>query len=82
MLGVSVSLRRLRALRGIERDLAASDPGLDELFRRFAERTGERDVPRAENVAPWPFRVLARLSRGRSVTGRVRDWVAENWNEP
>lgn len=82
MMSVSVSLRRLRALRGIERDLAASDPGLDELFRRFAERAGERDVPRLEQVAPWPFRMLGRLWHGRSVTERVKDWVAENWNEP
>jgi hypothetical protein len=82
MVSVSVSLRRLRALRAIERDLAACDPGLDELFRRFAERAGKRGMPRLEHLAPWPLRMLARLWRGRSVTERVRDWVAENWNEP
>jgi hypothetical protein len=82
ILGVSLSLRRLRALRGIERDLAASDPVLDEFFRRFADRAGARDMPRVEQVAPWPRRTLARLWRGRSVTERVKDWVAENWNEP
>ncbi len=82
MLGVSLSLRRRRALRGIERDLAASDPVLDEVFRRFARRAGAYDMPRLERVAPWPLRMLARLWPGRRVTERVKDWVAENWNEP
>lgn len=79
---VSLSLRRLRSLRRIEQDLAASDPGLDDLFRGFTERAGEHDMPRVEHLAPWPFPMLTRLWRGRSVTERVKDWVAENWNEP
>jgi hypothetical protein len=79
---VSLTRRRLRALRGIERDLAASDPGLSELFRGFTDQAGELDMPRVEHVAPWPCRMLARLWRGRGVTERVKDWVAENWNEP
>ena len=41
-----MTLRRrwLRTLQAIERDAARSDPGLDALFRGFAQRTGGCDM--------------------------------------
>ena len=79
---MSLTLRRLRTLRKIEQDLAASDPGLNEFFEWFTSQTGGRQRPCMERVIPWPFRMLARLWRGRSVRERVKDWCAENWTNP
>ncbi|HUB23625.1 MAG TPA: hypothetical protein VMA97_14765 [Streptosporangiaceae bacterium] len=74
--------RRLpRALRGIERDLAGSDPGLDALFRSFARRTGGRDMSWVERIGRKRFLLFGRR-RQRTLTERVRDWCDENWNEP
>jgi hypothetical protein len=78
-----VNLRRqLRTLRGIERDLAGSDPGLDAMFRSFARRTGGPGVPRVEKIDRRRFWVLGRRRRQRSLTDRMKDWTAENWNDP
>jgi hypothetical protein len=79
---VSLSRRRLRTLRGIEHDLAVSDPGLNALFQSFAARAGGREMPPVEHIAPWPGRMLARLWRGRSAPERVTDWHAGNRNDP
>jgi hypothetical protein len=79
---VRMSRRQQRTLRGIELDLAASDPGVHSLFLSFNSRAGRSEMPPAEHVARWPSRMLARLWCGRSVPGRVRDWCAENWNYP
>ena len=53
--------RQLRNLRGIEAELAASDPGLHAFFVSFTSRAGVREVPtempRADRAAPWPFRL-------------------------
>ena len=78
---MSLSRRRLRTLREIEQDLAISDPGLDRFFLSFTLRAGGREMPRAERLKPWPSRMLARLWPGRTVSERVRDWCAENWND-
>ena len=59
--------RRRRTLREIERHVAASDPRLDDFFLSFTVRTRRCTMPRAERVLPWPFRVLTRLWRGRSI---------------
>jgi hypothetical protein len=79
---VSLSRRRRRTLRGIERELAASEPGLHAFFLSFNARTGERDRPRVERIAPWPVRMLARLWGGPIVTERVKDASAEHRNDP
>jgi hypothetical protein len=79
--GVSLSRRQLRTLRGIELDLTSSDPSLSASYRSFTARTAGCQMPRAEHIADWPFRMLDRLRPGRSVTERVRDWCAENWND-
>jgi hypothetical protein len=79
---VSLRRRQLRILRRIERDIAASDPGLDALYLGFARRTGGRDMPRMEKIdrrRRWRF--LQR--RPESSPGeRVKDPSAENWNDP
>jgi hypothetical protein len=79
---VSLSRRRLRTLRDIEQDLAASDPGLNEFFLSFTARADGVEMPRAERVARWPFRMLGRRRRGQTVTGRGKDWCTDNWNDP
>ncbi len=79
-----MSLRRgqLMALRGIERDLADSDPGLDALFLSFASQAGRPVMPWVETVGAGPFKLLARLRRRRTLTERMKDWCAQNWNDP
>jgi hypothetical protein len=79
---VSLSRRRLRTLRKIERDLAASDPDLNEFYMWFTLGAMGRAMPSVERVHGWPYRMLARLWRGRSPGERVKDWCAENWTDP
>jgi hypothetical protein len=79
---VSLSRRQLRTLRGLELDLTSSDPSLSAFYWSFTARTAGGQMPRAEHIAAWPFRMLDRLWPGRGVTERVRDWCAENWNDP
>jgi hypothetical protein len=79
---VSLSRRQLRTLRDIERDLACSDPRLEEFFRLFTGGFRGCEMPRAERVARWPSRMLAKLWRGRSVSEWVTAWPAENWHDP
>jgi hypothetical protein len=79
---VSLSRRRLRTLRDIEQDLAASDPGLSEFFLSFTARADGVEMPQAERVARWRFPMLGRRRHRRTVTGRVKDRCADNWNDP
>lgn len=74
--------RSLRALQRIERDLAGSDPGLDALFRSFARRTGGLDMPWVEKIGRRRFRMFGRRRRERTLTERMKDWTAENGNDP
>lgn len=79
---MTLSRHQLRTLRGIERDLACSDPHLDEFFLLFTEGFQGCEMPRVERVARWPSRMLARLWRRRRVSERTADWCAENWHDP
>ena len=79
---MSLSRRQLRTLRGIERDLACSDPRLNEFFLLFSGGFRGYDMPRVERVSRWPARMLARLWVGRNVTERAAAWNAENWRDP
>ena len=79
---VNLRRRQLRTLRGIERDLTGSDPGLDAMFRSFARRTGGPGVPSVERIERSRFWVFGRRRRQRSLTERMKDWTAENWKDP
>jgi hypothetical protein len=79
---VSLSRRQLRTLRGIEQDLACSDPRLNEFFLLFSGGFRGYDMPPVERVSRWPSRMLARLWGGRNVTERVAAWYAEEWRDP
>jgi len=73
--------RWLRTLRGIERDLADSEPDLDALFCSFAQLTGGRDMSWVEKIDRrrlWIFR----RRHERTLTERMKDWTAENWKDP
>jgi SAM-dependent methyltransferase len=47
----------------IGQDLAAFDPGLNDFFLSSTSRPGRREMPSVERVIPWPFRMLAAISR-------------------
>jgi hypothetical protein len=79
---VNLRRRQLRTLRGIERGLADSAPGLDALFLSFARRAAGRELPPTEKVGRWSDRMLARLRRGRPDTEPTTDRCAGNWNDP
>ena len=61
---VSLSQRQLRTLRRMERDMAGTDPRLDELFLLFTQGFQGCEMPPVERVARWPSRMLARFWRG------------------
>jgi hypothetical protein len=79
-----VSLRRgqLRTLRGIECELAASEPDLDELFTSFASEAGQPQMPYVENIGARHLKMLTRLLPPPTVSERVQDWCAQNWVDP
>jgi hypothetical protein len=60
-----VNLRpgRLRALRGIEQELANCDPHLCALFFWFTQEAEGEKMPRTERIRTNPLRLLARLRR-------------------
>jgi len=80
---VSLRRRQLRILRGMERDLADSDPGLDALFLGFARRTGGHDMRWVEKIdAKQRRRLLFRRRPEPSAGEPATDQNAENWNDP
>jgi hypothetical protein len=58
---MNVPVRQRRILRGIERDLSGSDPGLARRFTIFTLLTQGEEMPSAEKTRAGPVRVLARL---------------------
>jgi hypothetical protein len=71
--------RWARALRKIERDLAA-DPGLDALFRSFACWAGGLDLSWVEKTGR--NRVFGRRQRsGGAPAGPDRDWCDDRWKD-
>ena len=59
-----MSLRlRQRVLRGIERDLARSDPHLNMLFASFTHLAGGTKMPHIEMIGAWPVRLVRWLGR-------------------
>ncbi len=65
----------------MERDLASSDPGLDALFRSFARRTRGYDLSWVEEIGRKRFWLFGR-PRERKLTERMKDWTADNWQDP
>ena len=65
----------------MERDLARSDPGLDALFRSFARRTRGYDLSWVEEIGRRRFLLFGRR-RERKLTERMKDWTAENRQDP
>jgi hypothetical protein len=55
--------RGRRALRGIERDLAASDPDLTLHFLSFTGRTRTAKMPDTEKIRTRRLRLFGRLGR-------------------
>ncbi len=58
---MSLHLGRRRVLRDIARDLADSDPRLDELFFSFAQLARGGKMPRAEKIRIRPLRLIAQM---------------------
>jgi hypothetical protein len=78
---MNVPVRRRRILRGIERDLSGSDPGLARLFSTFTLLTLGEEMPGAEKARAGPVRVLARLRRAArrdrpGARSRTRLWLS------
>lgn len=78
---MSLPRRQLRTLRGIERELADSDPGLDALYQGLARRTSGRDLRCLEKVDRRRFLIFSRR-REQGLGERMKNWTAENWNDP
>jgi hypothetical protein len=76
-----MSLRRgqRRALSGIERDLARSDPDLDMLFFSFGRLVRTQEIPAAEKIRSRQFGLLARLGQENRQRGGA-DWRV--WPRP
>ncbi len=58
---MSRRLGRRRALGNIERDLADTDPRLDELFFSFNQRASCGKMPRTEKIRTGPLGLIARM---------------------
>jgi hypothetical protein len=54
-------LGRRRVLGRIERDLADSDPRLDDLFLSFNQRASGGKMPRTEKIRTGPLGLIARM---------------------
>jgi len=67
-------LGQARALHRIERDLVASDPGLDALFLSLSGLGGGKGMPDMEKIRPGPLRLLARLGRRAYRHQPDEDW--------
>jgi hypothetical protein len=63
-----------RALRGIERDLAHSDPDLTTYFISFTAQTRSAKMPDTEKIRSRPLRLFGLLGRRAD-----RHQVGEDW---
>jgi hypothetical protein len=60
---MSQRLGRRRALHGIARDLADSDPRLDQLFFSFNQHVSGEEMPKTENVGARLRRLIPQIGR-------------------
>ena len=79
---MSLRRRQLRILRGMERELADSDPGLDALFLGFARRTNGHDMRWVEMIDRRRRWLFFRRQQEPGPGERMKDRSAENWNDP
>jgi hypothetical protein len=68
---------RQRALADIARDLADSDPRLDDLFFSFNQRARGRKMPRTEKIRARPLGLIARI--GHRVRPAPDDFKMAGW---
>jgi hypothetical protein len=76
---MNLRLTRRRAIREIERDLAASDPRLDELFLSFTRLARGQKIPGGEKIRTMPLRLLARLGPQADRHQPGENWRAQPW---
>jgi hypothetical protein len=79
---VSLRRRQLRILRGMERELADYEPGLDALFQGFARRTNGHDMRWVERIDRRRRWLFFRRQQAPSPAERMTDRSAEKWNDP
>jgi hypothetical protein len=77
---VNLPRRQHRVLHAIERDLSDSDPGLYAFFSSFAGRTGGCDLRWVEEIDRR--RLWSRRRGERRRNHWMKDWCAQNWNDP
>jgi hypothetical protein len=70
---------RRRALSDIGRELADSDPRLDELFLYFNERASSGKIPCTEKIRARPLGLLARIGRRMCPAPADFDLMATWW---
>jgi hypothetical protein len=79
-MNVLLSRRRiLRILRGIETDLAGSDPPMAGLFAMFTSLTRGEELPAAEKLKAGPVRMLAWLTRADGLGRLFIRWHTWLW---
>jgi hypothetical protein len=75
-MNVLLSRRRiLRILRGIETDLAGSDPPMAGLFAIFTSLTRGEELPAAEKLKAGPARMLTRAAGLGRLFIRWHTWL-------
>ena len=74
---MSLRRRQLRILRGMERELADSEPGLDALFQGFARRTNGHDMRWVEMIDRRRRWLFSRRQQEPSPAERMKDRSAE-----
>ena len=79
---MSLRRRQLRILRGMERELADSEPGLDALFQGFARRTNGHDMRWVEMIDRQAALAVFPAAAGAGPAERMKDRSAEKWNDP
>lgn len=79
---MSLRRRQLRILRGMERELADSEPGLDALFQGFARRTNGHDMRWVEIIDRRRRWLFFRRQQEPGPAERMKDRSAEKWNDP
>ena len=76
---MSLRLGPRRTLRDIARDLADSDPRLDELFFSFTQLASGGKIPRVEKIRTRPLRLIARMGQRERLESDDFQGPAAGW---